>query len=80
MTLVTQNMDSISEIRQIFDNYDFDTKILVASVRNPVHMLDASLMGADVATVPPSTLTQIFKHPLTDIGIEKFLEDAKAWA
>lgn len=72
-------MELISQIRQIFDNYQFDTEILVASVRNPIHMLDAALMGADVATVPPATLLQIFKHPLTDSGIQAFLNDAKQW-
>jgi len=70
----------ISQIKQIFDNYDLRTKILVASIRNPIHILDAALVGADVATVPPSTLMQLFKHPLTDSGIQAFLSDAKAWA
>lgn len=74
-----RGMDSIGEIREIFDNYGLQTEILVASVRNPIHMLDAALIGADVATVPPATLTQIFKHPLTDRGIETFLKDAKEW-
>ncbi|NDC82845.1 fructose-6-phosphate aldolase [bacterium] len=73
-------MELITQIRQIFDNYDLPTEILAASVRNPVHMLDSALTGADVATVPPETLFQIFKHPLTESGIQKFLEDAKAWA
>jgi transaldolase len=72
-------MDVISQIRQIFDNYDLDTKILVASVRNPIHMLDAAMMGADVATVPPAVLVQLFKHPLTEAGIQAFLQDAKQW-
>lgn len=75
-----RGMDSIADIRDIFDNYGFDTKILVASVRSPIHMLESSLMGADVATVPPATLMQIFKHPLTDKGIAQFVEDAKAFA
>ena len=73
-------MDLISQIRQIFDNYALPTEILAASVRHPIHMLDAALVGADVATVPPATLQQIFKHPLTTSGIATFLEDAKAWA
>ena len=72
-------MDLISQIRTIYDNYGFDTQILVASVRSPIHILDAAQIGADVATVPPSTLTQIFNHPLTESGIKAFLEDAKAW-
>ncbi len=74
-----KGMDIIEQIRNIFDNYTFNTKILVASVRNPIHVLDAALIGADVATVPPDVLIQLFKHPLTDIGIEKFLADAKEW-
>lgn len=75
-----QGMQLIEEIRTIYDNYEFATQILVASVRNPIHILDAALIGADVATVPPATLMQIFKHPLTDSGIAAFLEDAKAFA
>lgn len=73
-------MELITQIRQIFDNYALPTQILAASVRHPIHMLDAALVGADVATVPPATLQQIFKHPLTESGIATFLEDAKAWA
>ena len=69
----------IQQIRTIFDNYSLETQILVASVRHPIHMLDAALIGADVATVPPATLLQLFKHPLTDQGIATFIEDAKAW-
>jgi transaldolase len=72
-------MDLISQIRTIYDNYEFETKILVASVRTPIHILDAAQIGADVATVPPATLMQIFNHPLTESGIKTFLEDAKAW-
>ncbi|MSR88673.1 MAG: fructose-6-phosphate aldolase [Candidatus Margulisbacteria bacterium] len=72
-------MELISQIRDIYDNYEFDTQILVASVRSPIHLLDAATIGADVATVPPATLMQIFNHPLTESGIKAFLEDAKAW-
>lgn len=72
-------IELIQQIRTIFDNYSLETKILVASVRNPIHMLDAALIGADVATVPAPTLLQLFKHPLTDQGIATFIEDAKAW-
>jgi transaldolase len=72
-------IDLIQQIRTIFDNYSLATKILVASVRHPIHMLDAALIGADVATVPATTLLQLFKHPLTDQGIATFIEDAKAW-
>lgn len=68
-------MDIISDIRLIFDNYMFNTEIIVASVRNPVHVLDAAKMGADIATIPFSVISQLAKHPLTDIGIAKFLED-----
>ncbi len=68
-------MQLIEHIRQIYDNYDFDTQILVASVRNPIHVRDAALIGADVATIPYSVLKQLASHPLTDSGIEKFLKD-----
>lgn len=70
-------MDLIGEIRQIYDNYDFDTEILVASVRTINHVKEAALLGADVATVPPATLKALVKHPLTDKGLEQFLAD---WA
>lgn len=72
-------MELITQIREIYDNYEFETKILVASVRSPIHLLDSAIIGADVATVPPATLMQIFNHPLTESGIKAFLEDAKAW-
>ncbi|RAP29284.1 fructose-6-phosphate aldolase [Candidatus Marinamargulisbacteria bacterium SCGC AG-343-D04] len=72
-------MELIEQMRAIFDNYGFSTKILVASVRNPIHLLDSALIGADVATVPPATLMQLFNHPLTDKGIAAFLNDAKQW-
>ncbi|MBH38539.1 fructose-6-phosphate aldolase [bacterium] len=72
-------MDLIKQIRTIYDHYSFQTKILVASVRNPIHLLDAAMIGADVATVPPKILQQLFKHPLTDKGIEQFLVDSKAF-
>jgi transaldolase len=75
-----QGMDLIGQIRQIYDNYQFDTKILVASVRHPVHMLDSALIGGDVATVPLKTLMQLFNHPLTDNGIAQFIKDSKEWA
>lgn len=70
-----EGMQVIEQIRQIYDNYEFKTKILVASVRNPIHVRDAALIGADVATIPYSVLKQLASHPLTDIGIEKFLKD-----
>lgn len=70
-------MDLIREIRQIYDNYDFDTEILAASIRTPNHVKEAALIGADVATVPPAVLKGLIKHPLTDKGIESFLADWK---
>ncbi len=73
-------MDLIRQIRGIYDNYEFETEVLVASVRHPIHILEAAEIGADVVTVPPSTLMQLFNHPLTDSGIKAFLEDAKAFA
>ena len=70
-------MELISEIRTIYDNYDFKTEILAASIRTVNHVKQAALIGADVATVPPSTLKALVKHPLTDKGLEAFLAD---WA
>ncbi|MGL4314061.1 MAG: fructose-6-phosphate aldolase [Sphingomonas sp.] len=70
-------MALISDIRLIYDNYGFDTEILVASVRHPVHILEAARIGADVMTAPPAVIRQLVKHPLTDKGIEGFLAD---WA
>jgi transaldolase len=70
-------MDLISEIRQIYDNYDFDTNILAASIRTPNHIREAALIGADYATAPPAVLKSLVKHPLTDKGIELFLADWK---
>jgi transaldolase len=70
-------MDLIRDIRLIYDNYAFDTEILVASVRHPVHILEAARIGADVMTAPPAVIRQLVKHPLTDKGIEGFLAD---WA
>jgi transaldolase len=68
-------MDLISQIVQIYGNYAFATEVLVASVRNPLHLVDAAMMGADVATVPFKVIEQLIKHPLTDVGLQKFLED-----
>ncbi len=68
-------MQIISDIAQIFDNYGIDTEIIVASIRNPLHVLDAALMGADIATIPFKVIEQLLKHPLTDRGIENFLKD-----
>ena len=71
-------MDLISDIRLIYDNYDFGTQILVASVRHPMHVVEAAKMGADVMTAPPKIIWQLFKHPLTDAGIASFLKDWQA--
>ncbi len=67
----------IEEIVTIYGNYDFDTQVLVASVRSPLHIVDSAKMGADVITAPPKALWQMFKHPLTDSGLAAFLEDWK---
>jgi transaldolase len=68
-------MDIVREIRTIFDNYDFTCEILAASIRNPLHVVEAASLGADIATMPFSVLEAIIKHPLTDIGLQKFLKD-----
>ena len=70
-------MEIVSEIVQIYDNYGFDTQVLVASIRHPMHLVEAALMGADVATMPFNVIDKLFKHPLTDVGLEKFLSDWK---
>ncbi len=70
-------MDLVEQIITIYDNYDFDTRVIVASIRNPIHVLEAALLGADIATIPYSVLEQLAKHPLTDVGMERFLEDWK---
>lgn len=70
-------MDLITEIRAIYDNYDFDTEILAASIRNPVHVTQAALAGADCATIPPNVFSDLFKHPLTEKGLDQFMKD---WA
>jgi len=72
-----RGMDLIRDIKRIYTNYSFKTQIIVASVRNPIHVLDAARIGADVATVPFTVIEQLAKHPLTDIGIQRFLEDYK---
>ncbi|MGE9516564.1 MAG: fructose-6-phosphate aldolase [Solitalea-like symbiont of Tyrophagus putrescentiae] len=70
-------LDLIKDIKQIFVNYRFETNILAASIRNPVHILECAKIGADVATLPLSVLKMLIRHPLTDIGLEKFLNDSK---
>jgi transaldolase len=68
-------MEIVDQIRTIFDNYGYATEIIVASVRSPQHVLQAGLMGADICTIPYGVMLQLAKHPLTDIGLEKFLAD-----
>ena len=68
-------MGIVSEIIQIYENYVFDTEIIVASIRNPLHVVEAAKIGAHIATIPYSVIIQLIKHPLTDIGIERFLKD-----
>ncbi len=70
-------MELIKKIVTIYQNYQFDTEVLVASIRNPTHVVDAALIGADVCTIPFSVLQQLIKHPLTDAGLAKFVEDGK---
>jgi len=72
-----RGMELVEEIVTIYDNYGFETEVIVASIRNPIHVLDAALMGADIATIPFKVIQQLIKHPLTDIGLEKFLADWK---
>jgi transaldolase len=71
-------LDLIRQIREIYDNYpQIETQIIVASVRNPIHVVEAGLIGAEIVTIPPATIEQMVRHPLTDRGIAQFLEDAK---
>ena len=73
----TSGMDLISQVVQIYNNYNFKTQVLVASVRHPMHVAEAALIGADVCTIPFEVINKLFNHPLTDIGLEKFLSDWK---
>lgn len=68
-------MSLIEEIVSIYENYGYETEVLAASIRGPQHVLDSALAGADIATIPPSVIDKLFKHPLTDRGIEQFLKD-----
>ena len=70
-------MELIDQIVTIYQNYVFDTEVLVASVRHPIHVVESALIGADVITMPLSVITKLIKHPLTDIGLAKFLDDYK---
>lgn len=71
----SDGMALISDIRQIYDNYGYETQILAASIRHPIHLLESARLGADVATMPLNVIVQLLKHPLTDIGLDKFLSD-----
>lgn len=73
-------MALIEQIRTIYDNYDYATQVLAASIRHPIHVMDAANVGADVVTVPPKTLMQLFNHPLTEQGIAAFNQDVAAWS
>ncbi len=75
--IAKEGMDLITDIKKIYANYNFPTQIIVASVRHPMHVVNAALIGADIATIPFSVIEQLVKHPLTDIGINRFLEDYK---
>ena len=70
-------MDLIEDIVDIYDNYDFDTEVLVASVRSNQHIIDAAVIGADVATLPPKVIHELYNHPLTEKGLNAFLDDWK---
>ncbi len=72
-----EGMDLIGQVVSIYENYDFETEVLVASVRHPVHVVQAAMLGADVATLPFKVLEQLYNHPLTDLGLDKFLADWK---
>lgn len=75
---ISQNgMDLVSDIVTIYENYGYTTEVIVASVRNPMHVVETGLIGADIATIPFKVIAQLAKHPLTDIGLEKFLADWK---
>lgn len=71
-------LDLISEIREIYDNYGYDTQILAASIRHPIHFKEVAIRGADCVTLPYGVFAQLLSHPLTDIGLQKFIEDSKS--
>jgi transaldolase len=73
--IATTGMEIVRDIVEIYANYDFKTEILVASCRHPIHVVEAARLGADIATCPPAVIDQLFNHPLTNIGLEKFLKD-----
>jgi len=71
----TDGMELIEQIVEIYDNYEFETEVLVASARHPMHLVQAARIGADICTCPPAVIDAMFRHPLTDIGLERFLKD-----
>jgi transaldolase len=71
----TVGMELVEQIATIYQNYSFESEIIVASVRNPLHVLESALVGADIASIPLKVMKQLMKHPLTDVGIKKFLQD-----
>lgn len=73
--VATDGMELIKQIVEIYDNYEFSTEVLVASVRHPIHIVQAARLGADICTCPATVIDAMFKHPLTDIGLERFLKD-----
>ena len=73
--VATPGMELIADIIQIFDHYDFDCEVLAASLRHPLHIVEAARMGADIVTMPKSVFSKLLEHPLTDIGLKRFLED-----
>ncbi|MCG6922366.1 MAG: fructose-6-phosphate aldolase [Acidobacteriota bacterium] len=73
--IAAPGMDLVADIIQIFDHYDFDCEVLAASLRHPLHVVEAARMGADIATMPKSVFDKLLKHPLTDIGLKRFLDD-----
>ncbi len=75
--IAQEGIDLVADIKKIYANYGFTTQIIVASVRNPMHVVKAALIGADIATIPYSVIEQLLKHPLTDSGLSKFLQDYK---
>ncbi|MBF0497484.1 MAG: fructose-6-phosphate aldolase, partial [Deltaproteobacteria bacterium] len=75
--IAASGMELVSQILTIYENYGFNTEVIVASVRNPIHVLEAASMGAHIATIPFNVITQLANHPLTDKGLQKFLEDWK---
>jgi transaldolase len=73
--IATSGMGLVQEIVEIFENYAFTTEVLVASVRHPIHVVEAARLGADICTCPAAVIESLFRHPLTDIGLERFLKD-----